>query len=94
MIKYFLIFLTLVLLINSSKVPDYCTDEMRGDSNCDESAEIIVCGYFTSVCYDFPCAQTYKNPCIACKNSKIGRLIAGKCPRSPMEVEPQIDNNF
>jgi len=68
--------------------PYYCTQQDR-DQNCEDQDDLMVCGWFDfsrTRCYDYPCANTFKNPCLACKNTFVEKLTDGTCPKRPPSI--------
>lgn len=54
-----------------------------------------VCGWFDASqiqCIKYPCAQTYANSCLACKDPKVIGFTPGPCPKGPpIIISPPID---
>jgi len=61
----------------------YCTPEQRGAEICTMEYR-PVCGWFNQsiLCFAYPCAQTYSNPCMACAEDKVAYWTEGECPKT------------
>ncbi len=62
---------------------NYCTSEQRIVDVCIEIYK-PVCGWFDSSkiqCIKYPCAQTFSNECLACKDSNVAYWTEGECPK-------------
>lgn len=65
-----------------------CMPEQRSIDAC--TAEYApVCGWSDPEkiqCIKYPCAQTYSNACIACKDDNVGYYTLGECPAKDQQV--------
>ncbi len=65
---------------NDSSI-NYCMPKTRNVEACTMEYN-PVCGWFkpTVTCVKYPCAQTFGNPCLACKNELVESWTQGECP--------------
>jgi len=59
----------------------FCTEEQRKAEACIEIYQ-PVCGWIIKeiICIKYPCAQTFSNSCVACKDSNVAYWTEGECP--------------
>jgi len=59
-----------------------CTDAERGTAACIQIYQ-PVCGWFSPEinCIKYPCASTYSNSCVACKEKTVAYWTEGECPQ-------------
>jgi len=59
----------------------FCSESEKAGNACVEASP--VCGWFNESikCFAYPCAQTFSNPCAACRDGKVSHWTAGDCPK-------------
>lgn len=82
-----IIFILLIMsfMKKNSKTEDkkMCDSNSRNVSACTMEYN-PVCGWNNKniKCIRYPCASTYSNPCVACKNEDVEYYTLGECPKS------------
>ena len=64
-----------------NKDRNFCTPSSREAEACTMEYNPVCGWYLETDCKEYPCAQTYSNPCIACQDSKVAYWTQGECPK-------------